>query len=137
MLDRLQKEFDVLYLVFVRRMDLVHLKPNSEDPHTYLQRINRVSLEANFQSLDCQSFCVLHLTKTIKDDHLRDKIFKLGNPTYKETLKLVTNYTSNKRSAKAIGKGDGVDCIASFKPGGSAKKANQTAKAMPNQMCMR
>ena len=105
----------MLYPVFVRRMDLIRLKPDGEDPRTYLQRINRFSLEANFQSLDCQSFCILHFTKTIEDDHLRDEIFKLGDPTYAETLQFVTNYTSNKRSDKAVGKGDEVHHMDAFK----------------------
>ena len=110
----LEEEFEVLYPLFIHHMNLIQLKQDGEDPRSYLQCINQVSLEANFDMLNRQSFCVLHLAKMVEDNHLWDKIFQLGKPTYGEALKLVMSYLSNQRLAKAAAKCE-VEQIATFK----------------------
>ena len=94
-MKRLEDKFDVLYPLFVHQMELIQLKPDGKNPRMFLQHINRVSLEAGFDNLDRQLYCVLHLAKTIEDDRLRDKIFQLGKPMYDDVMKLVTSYVSN------------------------------------------
>ena len=113
LMEHLNTEFKVLYPLFVRRMKLMRLRQDGENPQTYLQHINRLSLEAKFESLDRQSFCILHLTKMIEDDHLWEKIFELWDPTYRQMLNLVTSCVANQRSTKATKDNEG--CMAMFK----------------------
>ena len=134
LLERLEKEFEVLYPLFVRRMRLIQLKPDGEDLRSYLQRINRVSQETKFETLDRESFCVLHFAKTIEDDQLRDKVFDLPDPTYQATLKLVTSHLTKRISTKAISREQNVDQIAAFRPPTPMPRSLPSAKF---KFCMR
>ena len=69
MMERLDREFAVLYPLFVRRMNLMKIKQNGEDARDYLQRINRVSLETDFSKLD---------RKNVLCNGFRQKRLKIG-----------------------------------------------------------
>ena len=83
-MELLDHEFEVLYPLFVRRMKLLKLTQSGKDERTYIQQIQSVILETMFDTLDRGSFCVLQLAKTFEVNQLREKLFQLKNPEYKE-----------------------------------------------------
>ena len=126
LLDKLDREFAVLYPLFVRRMDLMKVKQGGEDPRNFLQRIQRLSLETEFESLDRKSFCVMVFAKAVDDRRLRRKLFQLKNPSYEEAMELVTSYLEAERSDKQAEAGT----IAAFQP-------RPGKKGLPPNCCMR
>ena len=52
--------FTILYPIFYCQMTLFQIWQRSEDNTSYLERINRLSMEADFDTLDWEAFCLLH-----------------------------------------------------------------------------
>ena len=72
-------------------------------------------MEAKFETLDCEAFCLLHFAMALEDEKLWEKIIVMDNPTYVTTAKLIAKYDSTLISMKAIKvKRNMVDPIAAY-----------------------
>ena len=121
-IETIGKVFAVLYPIFYRRMALFQMKQDGENNTSYLERIHRNSLEAEFDTLDREGFCLLHFAVTLEDEKLREKIIAMENPTYAKATCLVAKYDATQVSTKAIKSYHSPDIIAAY---GTNKKENR------------
>ena len=130
-IEALESIFMSLYPVFFRWMNLFQLKQNGDTNISFLEWIYAASLEANFETLDHEGFCLLHFAISIKDDKLREKIVALEKLTYATAAHLVIKYDATQISTKAIKKMHHPDAITAFQPPNKpdVSSANRQRKA--------
>ena len=137
--------FMILYPIFYRRMTLFQIRQSGEGNTSYLERINRTSMEAELDTLDREAFCLLHFVVTLEDEKLRKKIVALENPTYIAASKLVAKYDTTLISTKAIKKQQhSPDAMAAFVNNGRTNHGNKpnytnqrSTQANPKRQCIR
>ena len=103
-LEALDRIFIVLYPVFYHQLSLLNVWQSDKDHLSYMERINRQSLEVDFENLNREAYCILHFATTVNNAHLRDKIIALENPTHENATKVLAKYVTTQVLSNSIDK---------------------------------